>query len=134
MEESVKKYSMYSPLVLAYIGDSVFDIRMRDYMVRHHNMQVEKLHKRISAIVCARNQAAFVDKYLETFSEEEQAIYNRGRNAAVHTKAKNASMAEYKKATGLEAVFGYLHLIEAKDRLDELVELVLREAGEFNES
>lgn len=134
MEEGLdvrKKYSMYSPLTLAYMGDSVFDLLIKEYIVGHHNMQVEKFHKRVSAIVCAKNQAAFMDAHLELFTEEEQEVYNRGRNASVHTKAKNASMAEYKKATGFEAVIGYLHLCGMKDRLDVIINQMLDDAGEL---
>ena len=136
MEEGLsvnKKYSMYSPLTLAYLGDSVFDLKIKDYLVSHHNMQVEKFHHRVSAIVCARNQSAFMDNNMDFFTEEEIEIYNRGRNASVHTKAKNASMAEYKKATGFEAVIGYLHLCGREDRLDCLIEKILSEAGELVE-
>ena len=77
MEEGLdvrKKYSMYSPLTLAYMGDSVFDLLIKEYIVGHHNMQVEKFHKRVSNIVCARNQAAFMDAHLELFTEEEQEL------------------------------------------------------------
>ncbi len=134
MEEGLdvrKKYSMYSPLTLAYMGDSVFDLLIKEYIVGHHNMQVEKFHKRVSSIVCAKNQSAFMDAHLELFTEEEQEVYNRGRNASVHTKAKNASMAEYKKATGFEAVIGYLHLCKMKDRLDVIINQMLEDAGEL---
>ncbi len=136
MEEGLsinKKYSMYSPLTLAYLGDSVFDLKIKDYLVSHHNMQVEKFHQRVSKIVCARNQAAFMDNNMDFFTEEEIEIYNRGRNASVHTKAKNASMAEYKKATGFEAVVGYLHLCGMEDRLSALIEKILSVAGELVE-
>ena len=136
MEESLnvnKKYSMYSPLTLAYLGDSVFDLKIKDYLVSHHNMQVEKFHHRVSSIVCARNQASFMDNNMDFFTEEEIEIYNRGRNASVHTKAKNASMAEYKKATGFEAVIGYLHLCGREERLSVLIEKILSEAGELIE-
>lgn len=134
MEEGLdvrKKYSMYSPLTLAYMGDSVFDLLIKEYIVGHHNMQVEKFHKRVSGIVCARNQAAFMDEHQDLFTEEELEIYNRGRNASVHTKAKNASMAEYKKATGFEAVIGYLYLCGMKDRLDVIIDQMLDDAGEL---
>jgi Uncharacterized protein conserved in bacteria len=126
-----KKYSMYSPLTLAYLGDSVFDLYIKEYIVAHHNMPVEKFHKRVSNIVCARNQAAFMDSNIDFFTEEELEVYNRGRNASVHTKAKNASMAEYKKATGFEAVIGYLHLVGEKERLETIIKKMLDAAGEL---
>ena len=136
MEESLsvkKKYSMYSPLTLAYLGDSVFDLKIKEYLVSRHNMQAEKFHRRVSNIVCARNQSAFMDNNMDFFTEEEIEVYNRGRNASVHTKAKNASMAEYKKATGFEAIIGYLHLCGMEERLGCLIEKVLSEAGELIE-
>ncbi len=136
MEESLnlrKKYSMYSPLTLAYIGDSVFDLKIKEYMVAHHNMPVEKFHQRVSKIVCARNQSSFIDEWMENLDETEKDIYNRGRNASVHTKAKNATMAEYKKATGLEALVGFLYLCKEYDRLDDIIHTVLDKAGELSE-
>ncbi len=128
MEETLKYYQ-YSPLALAYIGDSVFDLKIKSYVVEKVNMQSEKYHNIVTAVVSARSQAGFIDAFYDKFTETEQDIYRRARNASVHSKAKNASMAEYKKATGFEAVLGYLYLIKDDVRLDEIVSEVIEYAG-----
>ena len=120
-----KDAAQMNALQLAYIGDSVFDLKIKEYMVAHHNMPVEKFHQRVSKIVCARNQSSFIDEWMENLDETEKDIYNRGRNASVHTKAKNATMAEYKKATGLEALIGYLYLKGNMDRVLELMKIAV---------
>ena len=119
----------YSPLTLAYLGDSVLDILVKCCFVARTNKQVQKYHKEVSHVVSAVNQSAFIDSFEEELTEEEGEIYHRGRNAAVHTKAKNATMAEYKKATGLEAVLGYLYLKEEQGRLKEIVKRLLIFSG-----
>lgn len=125
MEESIVKGTLnpyqYSPLALAYIGDSVLDLMVKNHFVTSSNKQPYKYHKDVTNIVKAVNQAAFVDKYKDTFAEDELDVYKRGRNSYTHSKAKNASQAEYKKATGLEAMIGYLYLSDKEDRLKEIV-------------
>ncbi|MBQ1326545.1 MAG: hypothetical protein IIY49_00755 [Eubacterium sp.] len=116
---------LYSPLTLAYLGDSVFDLYIKSHFVKASNKQVEKYHKEVIKVVNARHQARFMDTYMDLFTEEEVAIFKRGRNASVHTKAKNASMAQYKKATGFEALVGYLYLKGDKERLQWLIDLML---------
>ena len=128
MEESLRFYQ-YSPLALAYIGDSIYDLKIKSYVVDKTNMQVEKYHAIVSKVVCARYQADFADRFMDSFTETEMDVFKRGRNAEVHTKAKNASMAEYKKATGFEAVLGYLYMTKNYERLDELVGMVITDAG-----
>ncbi len=139
MEESVdrtaetdgrKRAAMYSPLTLAYLGDSVLDLRVKEHFVRKANQQVQKYHKEVTAVVSAVSQAAFMDSVEETLSEEETAVYHRGRNASVHSKAKNATMAEYKKATGFETLLGYLYLSGQEERLEELIRQLLGQHGE----
>lgn len=107
----------YSPLALAYIGDSVLDLLVKTYFVRHVNKQTYKYHKDVTAIVKAVNQARFADGIIGDLSEDEADIYKRGRNATTHSRAKNATMSEYRKATGLEALFGYLYLKGDMERL-----------------
>ena len=121
MEESVVK--MYSPLALAYIGDSIYDLMVKEHFVKQSNMQPEKYHKIVTSIVSANAQSAFIEEYLEKLNETELGIYRRGRNSSPHTKAKNASLENYLKATGFEAVLGYLYLSEQKERLTEIVNL-----------
>ncbi len=121
MEESVVK--MYSPLALAYIGDSIYDLMVKEHFVKQSNMQPEKYHKIVTSIVSANAQSAFIDSFLEQLNETELGIYRRGRNSSPHTKAKNASLENYLKATGFEAVLGFLYLSEQKERLTEIVNL-----------
>lgn len=111
----------YSPLTLAFIGDSIFDVIIKTVIVEQGNCQVNKLQKRTSEIVKAVSQAKIADALKEFLTEEEANILRRGRNAKPYTKAKNASYGEYCKATGLEALVGYLYL---KDEVERLVELI----------
>ena len=116
---------LYSPLALAYIGDSVFDIMIRTMEVSQVNKQVNKYHKDVSKIVCAPTQAKMVMAMKENLTEEERNIYKRGRNANSYTKAKNATRTEYRKATGFEALLGYLYLKEDFKRLTDVVKMGL---------
>ncbi|MDE6025762.1 MAG: hypothetical protein K2G45_09950 [Lachnospiraceae bacterium] len=111
----------YSPLALAYIGDSVLDLLVKRYFVLETNKQTYKYHKDVTNIVKAVNQASFIDGIMSELSEEEKDIYKRGRNANTHSKAKNATVGQYRKATGLEALMGYLYLKGDTKRLDYLV-------------
>lgn len=111
----------YSPLVLAYIGDAVYELIIRTALVKTSHCQVEKLHKRASTLVKASAQAALIERILPLLSEEEEHIYKRGRNAKSYTKAKNATMIDYRKATGMEALVGYLYLKKDTERLVDLV-------------
>ncbi len=123
----------YSPLVLAYIGDGVFDLIVRSFVVNKGNVQVNKMHQRTSAVVKAESQAKMVDFLEDKLSEEELAVYKRGRNAKSHTSAKNASIQSYRKATGFEALIGYLYLLGRNERMMELVKLALIEIGEIKQ-
>ncbi len=132
MEESLindvlssKEAYQYSPLALAYIGDSILDLLVKTYYVKNSNKQTYKYHKDVCNIVKAVNQAQFVDSIIEELSEDEQDIYKRGRNATTHSKAKNATMSEYRKATGLEALFGYLYLKGDMNRVSGFVDRMI---------
>lgn len=111
----------YSPLVLAYIGDGIYDLVIRTIVVGKGNTRAGELHKRTSQIVKAHTQAEMMEILLPLLTEEEEAVYRRGRNAKSPTMAKNATMSDYRKATGFEALMGYLYL---KDEFERLVELV----------
>lgn len=111
----------YSPLALAFIGDSVFDVVIKSVIVEEANCQVNKLQNRTSKIVRATSQALIADALKDELTEEEANILRRGRNAKPYTKAKNASYSEYCKATGLEALVGYLYLKGETERLVKLV-------------
>lgn len=115
----------YSPLTLAYIGDSIFDVMVRTLEVSKVNKQVNKYHRDVSKIVCAASQAKMMLAILDGLSEEEQAIYKRGRNAKSYSKAKNASTVDYRNATGFEALLGYLYLKEDFNRLIDVVKMSL---------
>jgi ribonuclease III family protein len=115
----------YSPLTLAFIGDGVYDLIIRTMIVERGNAPVNKLHKSVSNLVKAPAQMELFHKIEEKLSEEELSVYKRGRNAKSFTSAKNASMAEYRTATGLEALIGYLYLDNQFDRALELIKLGL---------
>lgn len=124
-------FNSYSGLSLAYIGDGVFDLIIRSMVMNRGNMQVQKMHQATSNIVKAVSQAKMIDAIMESLSEEEQAVYRRGRNSKPHTMAKNASTNEYKKATGFEALVGYLYLSGQYERLVEIVKMGLEATGDL---
>lgn len=109
-----------SPLVLAYVGDAVFELYVRTRVTSYGNAPVNKLHKRSREMVKAKGQSDFYFRIENMLTEEEQSVFRRGRNAKSHTMAKNAEMIDYKHATGLEALFGYLYLKGDMDRLNVL--------------
>ena len=119
----------YSPLTLAFLGDCVFDLIIRTVIVERGNRAAESLHKKKSAIVKAATQAQMAEAVLDKLSEEELTIYKRGRNAKSYSTAKNASVTEYRKATGFEALLGYLYLQDKEDRIIELIKTAL---GQMN--
>lgn len=111
----------YSPLPLAYIGDCIYDLVIRTVVVERANRSPNELHKRAIQYVNAGTQAQIAIAIQELLTEEEKAIYRRGKNAKFYTSAKNATKSEYKKATGLEALFGYLYLQDNMDRVFALI-------------
>lgn len=118
----------YSPLVLAYIGDGIYDLVIRTVVVNRGNTQANKLHKKTSSLVKAASQSAMIDALLKLLTEEEMAVYKRGRNAKSVTMAKNATMADYRKATGFEALMGYLYLDNQWERMVYLIKEGLQRA------
>lgn len=111
----------YSPLTLAFVGDCVFDIIIRTVIVERANQPPNQLHQKKSKIVKASTQAALAEILWEKLSEEEQSVYRRGRNAKSGTSAKNASIGDYRKATGLEALLGFWYLTDQIQRMLYLV-------------
>ena len=111
----------YSPLTLAYIGDGIYDLVIRSVVGGKGNTRAGELHKRTSQIVKAHTQAEMMEVLLPLLTEEEADIYRRGRNAKSPTMAKNATMSDYRKATGFEALMGWLYLQDEFERLVELV-------------
>ncbi len=110
----------YSPLALAYLGDGVYELLVRDYVLAQGNCQNNKLHEKAKKFVSCAAQSHYL-ALLEPFLEEdEREIVRRGRNARIHTKPRNAELGAYHAATGLEALFGYLYLSEDHPRLQAL--------------
>lgn len=123
--ESRRKPEQYSALALAYMGDSVFDLVIRTLILDLGNGKVKQFHKMASGIVNAASQARLVESILEELTEEEEAIYRHGRNAKSGTSAKNASIGDYRIATGFEALLGFLYLSDQIERAIQLVKLGL---------
>lgn len=116
----MQDYKQYGALALAYMGDCVYEIIVRKKLMEKANMPVNTLHKNAKKYVSAAAQSEIFKKLQPVLTEEEMGIYKRGRNSKPYTKAKNASVEEYSRATGVEALFGYLYLTENFKRLDEL--------------
>lgn len=111
----------YSPLTLAFLGDAVYELVIRTMVVTRANTSPNQLNRQSSALVKASSQAEMMHAVAGLLSEEEQAVYKRGRNAHPVTKAKNATVSDYRTATGFEALVGYLYL---KGDLRRVIELV----------
>ena len=116
---------VYSPLVLAYIGDCVFDLVIKSMVISKGNKQVQKLHEETSKYVQASAQSAMMRAMQPYLTEEEHAVYRRGRNTRSVSPAKNQSITDYRRATGFEALIGHLYLKREYDRLMELVKIGL---------
>ena len=131
MGESIKNSadpSQYSPLALAYLGDAVYELIVRERVLADGNRQVNKLHKESTKYVNAAAQAELAEAIQDRLTDEEKAVYKRGRNTKVHGIPKNAEISEYHAATGLEALFGWLWLMGRTDRINELFELIMEES------
>lgn len=111
----------YSPLALAYIGDAIYDLVIRTIVVEKGNSPANKLHRKAVSYVNARVQARMIEALEGELTEEEETVCHRGRNAKSYTTAKNASVIEYRKATGLEALCGYLYLQGRQERMLYLI-------------
>ena len=119
-EEAQREVRQYSPLTLAFMGDAVYEREIREYVVRSGNTTPAKLNRKSSALAKASTQSEMARLLEEDLTEEEKEILRRGRNAHPRTMAKNASMSDYRAATGLEALFGYLYLSGREERAKEL--------------
>ncbi len=120
----------YSPLTLAYIGDGVYELVIRTILVKKGNCPVNRMHKKASSLVKASAQSAIMEKIEDQLTEEEHAVYRRGRNAHSPTMAKHATMADYRRATGFEALIGYLYLREEYMRMLDLIRMGIGEDEE----
>lgn len=115
----------YSPLTLAYIGDCIYDLVIKSLVINEGNKQVNKLHQETSRLVQASAQSLMMRTMQEHLTEEEHAVYKRGRNAKSVSPAKNQSITDYRRATGFEALLGYLYLKKDYKRLLDLVKIGL---------
>ena len=120
---------MFSPLVLAYVGDAVYEIMIRTKVVNDGSVQVNKLHKRSADLVKAETQAKIAIALMDELTEEELAVYKRGRNAKSYTMAKNASMKDYRMATGFEALLGWLYLKGEFERMTQIIRMGFESIG-----
>ncbi len=122
-KEKIPEINTLSPLTLAFLGDSVYEMFVRTKILSQGNRPANELHKIAVGYVKAKAQAVAAHKILETLSEAEIEIYKRGRNTNIHTVPKNADMADYRHATALEALIGYLYLKGDEERLAEILNL-----------
>ena len=113
-----------SNLGLAHIGDCVYELLVRSYIVAHGGVTNQNMHKRTVDMVKAPAQAAAMEKLLPLLTEEERAVFLRGRNTRVHSVPKNAELGQYHAATGLECLFGWLYLRGEHGRINELFSLI----------
>lgn len=123
----------YSPLVLAFIGDCIYDLIIKTMIISEGNRQVQKLHEETSQFVQAAAQSRMMRAMQQNLTEEEHSIYRRGRNAKSVSPAKNQSIIDYRRATGFEALLGYLYLKKEYKRLMELIEIGLHSLSEEGE-
>lgn len=128
-------YKQLNGLALAYVGDAIYETYIRDYLVRQGQTRPNKLHHMATHYVSAKAQAFLIEQMEaeNMLSEEETGIYRRGRNAKSYTSAKNTDIMTYRRSTGFEALMGYLHLLERKERLEELISWCIKKVGETNE-
>ena len=122
-----KEINAMSALALAHMGDAVFELQVRTMLCTGGMCVNGNLHRQTIARVCAPAQAKFADRILPVLTEEETAVYKRGRNAHVRSIPKNATASQYGKATGVEALFGWLHLMGNRERIVELFQLGQKE-------
>ena len=120
-KKEIQEAKMLSPLVWAYVGDSVFELYVRTHLVNTSNAKPHKLHLETIQFVKAEAQANILNNIWNMLTEEEQEIFKRGRNTQNHHLPKNGNIADYSRATGFEAVIGYLYLTMQDERLEEIL-------------
>lgn len=123
----------YSPLSLAFLGDSVYDTLVREYLLRKANMPAAKLHTMKIKLVCAEYQSQAYETIQERLSEKELAVLKRGRNATGNAIPKHADAAQYRRATAVESLFGYLYLSGQTERIRALFELIIEETKDSSQ-
>ena len=125
-------FTLLNGLALAYVGDAIYEIYIRDYLIRQGYTKPNMLHRNATRYVSAKAQNHLMKELLtaDLLTEEETLIYKRGRNAKSHTSAKNADITTYRVSTGFEALFGFLHLTEQQGRVEELVAWCIETIGD----
>ena len=116
-----------SSIGLAHLGDAVYELLVRTWLCAHGKATGKCLHRATIELVCAPKQAEFSEKILPLLTEEEQAVFKRGRNANVHSIPQHASRAQYQQATALEALLGWLYLNGRRERVNELFNIMMEE-------
>ena len=119
-EKEKSEHYQRNVLVMAYLGDAVFTLMVREFLVEHYNYKSNGLNKMANAIVCAKSQAEILIKIKETLTDDEMDIIMRARNSHTNNKAKNSTLEEYSLATQFEALVGYLQLTKQKDKLENM--------------
>lgn len=131
-DEKIENPNLYSPLTLAFIGDAVYELYVRTRLMKFGSLSANKLHKMAINYVKANAQANSVKAIIDNLSESELSVYKRGRNTKSATVPKNADMADYRMATGFEALLGYLYLDKQTDRLYEIMRMAYDAIEESN--
>ena len=127
MELAPDELRAISSIGLAHVGDAVYEVLVRSWLCAQGKATGKGLHRATVELVCAPKQAELAEKILPVLTEEEQAVFKRGRNANVHTIPQHASRAQYAQATALEALFGWLYLQGEKERINELFGRIMEE-------
>lgn len=119
----IKDAKLLNGLALAYIGDAVYELAIREHLLDVGQTRPNQLHQYATQYVSAKAQAKIMDYFSEKelLSEEEESYYKRGRNSKINTKAKNTDIQTYLQSTGFEALIGYLYLTKQQDRLNEII-------------
>ena len=125
-----REANAYSPLSLAFLGDSVYDTLVREHLLMKANMPVSKLHSAKIKLVCAEYQSDAYEKVAEQLSERELAVLKRGRNATGNTVPKHADALQYRRATAIESLFGFLYITGRTERVRELFALMISDEEE----
>ena len=122
-----REANTYSPLSLAFLGDSVYDTLVREHLLKNGNVPVAKLHSEKIKLVCAEFQSKVYDWIMDSLTEHEVAVLKRGRNATGNTVPKHAEAIEYRRATAIESLFGYLYITGQTDRIMELFAIIIND-------
>lgn len=131
----MRDYRQLNGLALAYVGDAIYEVYIRDYLVEQGQTRPNQLHRMATHYVSAKAQAYLVQEMLaeDLLTTEELDFYRRGRNSKSHTSAKNADITTYRIATGFESLVGYLHLTGQTERLEEIIHWCIKKVGIKNE-